>query len=49
MPDLLQRVLNGEFDMKSVISHRLTLDDAPYGYEIFCDKKDHCTKIVMRP
>jgi threonine dehydrogenase-like Zn-dependent dehydrogenase len=49
MPDLLQRVLSGDFDMTSLISHRLTLDDAPYGYEIISDKKDHRTKIVMRP
>jgi threonine dehydrogenase-like Zn-dependent dehydrogenase len=49
LPELLQKVLAGEFDMTSIISHRMTLDDAPHGYEIFCDKKDGCTKIVMRP
>ena len=49
LPDLLKRVLDGEFDMTSLISHRLTLEDAPHGYEIFGDKKDGCTKIVMRP
>ena len=35
--------------MTSIISHRLTLEDAPQGYEIFDEKKDGCTKIVMRP
>jgi S-(hydroxymethyl)glutathione dehydrogenase/alcohol dehydrogenase len=49
LPDLLKRVLAGEFDMTSIISHRLTLDDAPHGYEIFCDKKEACTKVVMKP
>jgi threonine dehydrogenase-like Zn-dependent dehydrogenase len=49
LPDLLQRVLNDDFDMTSLISHRLSLEEAPHGYEIFCDKKDNCTKIVMRP
>ena len=29
--------------------HRLTLDEAPHGYEIFSEKKDGCTKVVMRP
>ena len=49
LPDLLEKVLGGEFDMTSIISHRLTLEDAPHGYEIFSDKKDGCTKVVMRP
>ena len=49
LPDLLEKVLDGQFDMTSIISHRLTLDDAPHGYEIFSEKKDGCTKVVMRP
>jgi len=49
LPDLLQRVLNGDFDTTSVISHRVGLDDAPHMYEIFAEKKDGCTKVVMRP
>jgi threonine dehydrogenase-like Zn-dependent dehydrogenase len=49
MPELLQRVLAGDFDTTSLISHRLTLEDAPDAYEMFCDKKDGCTKVVMRP
>jgi threonine dehydrogenase-like Zn-dependent dehydrogenase len=49
LPDLLKRTLAGEFDMTSLISHRLTLEDAPHGYEIFGEKKEGCTKIVMRP
>ena len=49
MPDLLQRVLAGDFDTTSLISHRLTLEDVPKAYEMICDKKDGCTKVVMRP
>jgi threonine dehydrogenase-like Zn-dependent dehydrogenase len=49
MPDLLQRVLNGDFDTTSLISHRLTLADAPDAYRMFCNKEDGCTKVVMRP
>jgi len=49
LPDLLERVLAGEFDMTSIISHHLTLEDAPHGYEIFSEKKEGCTKVVMRP
>jgi threonine dehydrogenase-like Zn-dependent dehydrogenase len=49
MPDLLQRVLAGEFDTTSLISHRLTLDDAPDAYRMFCNKEDGCTKVVLTP
>jgi threonine dehydrogenase-like Zn-dependent dehydrogenase len=49
LPDLLDRVLRDQFDMTSLISHRLTLEDAPKAYEMFCDKKDGCTKVVMTP
>ena len=49
LPDLLDRVLRDQFDMTSLISHRLTLDDAPDAYDIFAGKKDGCTKVVMRP
>jgi threonine dehydrogenase-like Zn-dependent dehydrogenase len=49
MPELLARVLNGDFDTTSLISHRLTLDDAPDAYRKFCNKEDGCTKVVMRP
>jgi threonine dehydrogenase-like Zn-dependent dehydrogenase len=49
LPDLLDRVLRDQFDMTSLISHRLTLEDAPTAYEMFCDKKDGCTKVVMTP
>jgi threonine dehydrogenase-like Zn-dependent dehydrogenase len=49
LPDLLQRVLDGDFDTTSIISHRLTLEDAPEGYRKFCNKEDGCTKVVMRP
>jgi threonine dehydrogenase-like Zn-dependent dehydrogenase len=49
MPDLLRRVLNGDFDMTSLISHRLTLDDAPDAYRMFCNKEDGCTKVVLKP
>ncbi|MEP6732011.1 MAG: zinc-dependent alcohol dehydrogenase [bacterium] len=49
LPELLQRVLNGDFDTTSLISHRLTLEDAPKAYDMFCEKKDGCTKVVMRP
>jgi threonine dehydrogenase-like Zn-dependent dehydrogenase len=49
MRPLLERIQNGEIDPSFVISHRMTLDDAPHGYQIFNDKQDDCTKIVLSP
>lgn len=49
LPELLERVLNGDFDTTSLISHRLTLEDAPDAYRMFCNKEDACTKVVMTP
>jgi threonine dehydrogenase-like Zn-dependent dehydrogenase len=46
---LLARVERGDIDPAFVITHRLRLDEAPYGYDIFQNKKDNCIKIVLRP
>lgn len=49
MGDLLQRVQQGELDPECIITHRMSLEEAPHGYDIFCNKQDECIKIVMRP
>lgn len=46
---LLERVEKKEIDPAFVISHHMTLDDAPQAYRMFRDKLDNCTKVVMRP
>ncbi|HEV2802723.1 MAG TPA: zinc-dependent alcohol dehydrogenase [Pyrinomonadaceae bacterium] len=49
MRPLLERVQRGEIDPSFVISHRMPLDDAPHGYNIFNNKEDDCVKIVLKP
>jgi threonine dehydrogenase-like Zn-dependent dehydrogenase len=49
MRPLLERIQRGEIDPSCVISHRLSLSDAPRGYQIFCNKQDECTKVVLDP
>jgi threonine dehydrogenase-like Zn-dependent dehydrogenase len=49
MRPLLERVENGEIDPSRVITHRLGIDDAPWGYKTFRDKEDNCIKIVLKP
>jgi threonine dehydrogenase-like Zn-dependent dehydrogenase len=49
MQPLLERIQRGEIDPSFVITHRMRLDDAPYGYEIFLNKQDDCVKVVLTP
>jgi threonine dehydrogenase-like Zn-dependent dehydrogenase len=49
MQPLLERIQGGEIDSTFVISHRMTLDDAPKGYAMFLNKQDECTKVVLSP
>ncbi|HEX6731569.1 MAG TPA: zinc-dependent alcohol dehydrogenase [Pyrinomonadaceae bacterium] len=46
---LLKRIEDGEIDPSFVITHRLSLNDARWGYETFKNKEDDCMKIVMKP
>ena len=46
---LLERVQSGDIDPSEIITHRLPLEEAPYGYEIFKNKKDQCIKVVLDP
>jgi threonine dehydrogenase-like Zn-dependent dehydrogenase len=47
MKPLLERIERGEIDPSFVITHRMRLDDAPKGYDIFCNKEDGCEKVVL--
>jgi threonine dehydrogenase-like Zn-dependent dehydrogenase len=46
---LLDRIEKSEIDPSFIVTHRLPLEEAPYGYEIFNHKKDNCIKVVLRP
>ena len=49
MKPLLDRVEKGQIDPSRIISHRITLDQAPEMYKVWRDKKEHVTKIVIDP
>lgn len=49
MKPLLQRIESGEIDPSFVITHRVSLIDAPEAYKTFRDKKDGCIKVVLTP
>jgi threonine dehydrogenase-like Zn-dependent dehydrogenase len=46
---LLSRIKNGDIDPSFVITHRLSLSDAPKAYKAFRHKQNECIKVVMRP
>jgi threonine dehydrogenase-like Zn-dependent dehydrogenase len=46
---LLERVQKGEIDPSFVVTHRMKLEDAPEGYEIFNNKQDECIKVILTP
>jgi threonine dehydrogenase-like Zn-dependent dehydrogenase len=49
MKPLLERIERDEIDPSFVITHRMSLNDAPRGYDIFTNKQDDCIKIVLKP
>jgi len=49
MKPLMERIQRGEIDPTFVISHRVPINEAPRMYEIFRDKQDQCTKVVLDP
>jgi len=49
MKPLLKRIEDGQIDPSFVITHRMGLDDAPDGYDMFNDKDDGCIKVVLKP
>ena len=37
------------FGVETLATHRLPLDQAPHGYDIFQKKQDGCIKVVLKP
>ena len=44
---LLEHIRNGDIDPSFVITHRMRLDEAAKGYEIFNEKQEGCEKVVL--
>jgi len=38
-----------KIDPSFIITHRMTLEDAPAGFELFKNKQDDCLKVVLTP
>jgi threonine dehydrogenase-like Zn-dependent dehydrogenase len=48
MRPLLEKIANGEIDPTYIVTHRLSLDEAPFAYDIFARKEDECVKVVLK-
>jgi len=49
MQQLLDLIMEGKLDTTFLISHRLSLEDAPTGYKIFKERQNDVTKVVLKP
>ena len=49
MPDLLKHISRGDLRPDAIITHRLPLEEAARGYEIFNKKQENCRKVVLVP
>ncbi|MGB6408192.1 MAG: zinc-dependent alcohol dehydrogenase [Planococcus donghaensis] len=49
MPMLYEKIENGEFDPREIISHIMPLEKASDAYKIFNDHTDDCTKVILKP
>lgn len=48
MRPLLERIEKGDIDPSFIITHRMRLEDAPTGYDLFMHKQDDCVKVVLK-
>jgi threonine dehydrogenase-like Zn-dependent dehydrogenase len=48
MRPLLDRIEAGQIDPSFVVSHQMSLDEAPRGYDMFMHKRDDVMKIILR-
>jgi len=51
IPELHAMLAEGdaEFGVEDLATHRLSLEDAPLGYELFAARRDGCVKVVLDP
>lgn len=49
MEPIYNQIVNGEIDPTKIITHRLPLNQASHGYNIFNKKEDNCIKVILKP
>lgn len=46
---LLERIQKGDIDPSFVVTHKLPLDQAAEGYDLFKNNRNECIKVVLKP
>jgi threonine dehydrogenase-like Zn-dependent dehydrogenase len=46
---LLEHTAKGELDPSFLVTHRMSLEESPRGYEMFKHKQDGCIRAVFTP
>lgn len=46
---LLEMIEDEKIDPSFIITHRMSLEEAPQAYELFAHKRDNCVKVVLKP
>src|SRR5699024_158239 len=49
MLKLYNQVVKGMIHSTKIITHSLPLDKAAHGYDLFTNRKDNCTKVILKP
>lgn len=49
IPHLYKMIADGKLDPADIVTHRLPLEQAAHGYEVFDTKTDGCIKVVLKP
>jgi len=47
MRPLLERIVRGDIDPSFIVTHRMPLDEAARGFEVFAKKEEGCEKVVL--
>ncbi len=48
IPMILERMARGELDASHLLTHPMSLEDGPKGYELFKHKQDGCVRVVFQ-
>lgn len=49
MPQLYDMIVDKQIDPTAIITHKMSLDEAAHGYDIFNKKEDDCIKVILKP
>lgn len=49
MPTLYKLIVENKVDPSDIVTHKLPLDQAAHGYEVFDTKTENCIKVVLKP